>query len=76
MGYSIINPPKSFVQFGTPPPAESPCYPETEGALPVYEEADIAFQLAIQADTVEEANAICGIGASTIEFGLLSLIHI
>lgn len=71
MAYSIINPPKSFVQFGTPPPVESPCFPETEGALPVYEEADVAFQLAIQADTVEEANAICGAGAVNIEFGLV-----
>lgn len=70
MGYTIINPPQSYVQFNTPITPNN-CDKQKQGALPVYEEADVAFQFVIKADTTGEANDICGLGAASIEIGLV-----
>jgi hypothetical protein len=70
MGYSIITPQSSFVRFDGEA-AETHCIHGTfNNCLPVYAEADIAFQFVVEADTIEEANALCAIYAG-IQMGLV-----
>lgn len=40
--------------------------------LPVLNESDIAFQFVVQADTVEEADALCTLDGSGIDIGLVT----
>ena len=40
--------------------------------LPILFESDIAFQFVLTADTIEEANALCQIGESGIQIGLVT----
>lgn len=72
MAYSIITPTNSFVRFDNEAP-ESHCIHGTfKDCLPVYAESDVAFQFVVQAETVEEANALCTLGDTGIQIGLIS----
>src|SRR5688500_6561633 len=70
MAYSILTPANSFIRFD----AESfpHCIWGTNNlCLPVYAETDIAFQFVIQADTAEEASALCTPYGSGIDMGIV-----
>lgn len=72
MAVTIITPTNSFVRFDNEPP-ETHCVHGAFGdCLPVYAESDVAFQFVVQADTPEEANALCSVYSSGIAMGLVS----
>lgn len=70
MAYTITAPRNSFVKFEETT-GLSTCYNQTHGCLPVYAPEDWAFQFYIQADTDEEADALCEIGSSGFTIGLV-----
>lgn len=70
MSYSIISPSASFVHFGSEAPAHC-IWGENKLCLPVYAEDDIAFQFVIEADTPEEASALCTPYGSGIDIGIV-----
>lgn len=72
MGYSIITPANSFVRFDGEPPETHCIHGEFKDCLPVYAESDVHYQFVVQADTIEEADALCNIGQSGIEMGLVA----
>lgn len=72
MGLTVITPTNSFVRFDDELP-ESHCIHGTfNDCLPVYAESDVAFQFVVQGDTVEEVAALCQVGVSGIEMGLVA----
>lgn len=72
MGYSILTPTNSFVRFDDEPVVNHCIHGEFKDCLPVYADDDVAFQFVVQADTEEEAAALCQIGESGIQIGLVS----
>lgn len=70
--YSILTPQNSFVRFDNEQPEQHCVHGEFKQCLPVYAEADVAFQFVVQAETSEEADALCTIGDSLVEMGLVS----
>lgn len=72
MGLNIVTPTNSFVRFDNEQPENHCIHGEFNMCLPVYAESDVAFQFVVQADTVEEADALCQVGVSGIEMGLVA----
>jgi len=72
MGYSIITPTNSFVRFDGEAPETHCIHGEFKDCLPVYAESDVAYQFVVQADTIEEADALCQPGASGIQMGMVA----
>src|SRR5689334_20044999 len=72
MGLSIISPTNSFVQFDNTETIESCEYQEIDLCLPVYEDDDVNFQFVIEADTIEEADALCNLENTGFEIGIVS----
>lgn len=70
--YQIITPINSFIRFDNEPPENHCIHGEFKDCLPVYAESDVAYQFVVQADTVEEANALCAIDESGIQMGLVA----
>lgn len=71
MAYDIISPPKSFVQFSENDIITSCELQDIHLCLPVYEEDDVWFQFVIQADTIEEADALCDLDNALVTLGLV-----
>lgn len=71
MGYVVISPDNSFVRFGAAAEAAHCIWGSNNLCLPVFAEADIAFQFVVEADTVEEADALCDPTDSGIQMGLV-----
>lgn len=71
MALEIISPTNSFVQFGTSEVIESCEYRDIELCLPVYEDDDVNFQFVIEADTIEEADALCSLTNEGFEIGIV-----
>ena len=68
--YNIVTPENSFVRFDAE--SSTHCIWGTNKlCLPVYEEADVAFQFVIEADTVEEADALCMPYEAGISMGIV-----
>lgn len=72
MGYQIINPKNSFVQFGGTN-LQHCIFGEINICLPVYTDNDIAFQFVLQADTPEEISLLCDPSLSGISIGLVRI---
>lgn len=71
MGYIIITPENSFVRFDGENSVDHCIHGEFKQCLPVYAESDIAFQFVIEADTAEQADALCLPGESGIAMGIV-----
>lgn len=71
MGYNIITPSASFVRFDGETTVQHCIHGEFTTCLPVYAEDDIAFQFVVQADTPEEAAALCTPYGSGIDIGIV-----
>lgn len=71
MGYSIITPLKSFVRFDGEQPENHCIWGQQPYCLQVYADDDYKFQFVIEADTEEEADALCEFGSSGIRIGLV-----
>ena len=71
MGYIVISPSNSFVQFGSTNVVTHCVHGTFKQCLPVYAEADIAYQFVVQASTTEEADALCMAYASGIQMGIV-----
>lgn len=71
MGYVIISPPASFVFFDSENTVQHCIHGSFTSCLPVYAEDDIAFQFVIQADTPEEAAALCTPYGDGIDIGIV-----
>lgn len=71
MGYTVISSPNSFVQFGATPDAPHCIWGDKKLCLPVFAEADIAFQFVVEADTIEEADLLCDPTDSGIFMGIV-----
>lgn len=72
MGYLILTPQNSFVRFDNEQPEQHCIHGEFKDCLPVVAESDIAFQFVVQAETSEEADALCDIGNSNMQIGMIS----
>lgn len=70
MGYRIISPANSFVHFNGEVAGHC-IWGATKLCLPVYAESDIAFQFVVEADTPEEADALCDPTNSGIQIGIV-----
>lgn len=71
MGLTIINPQNSFIQFNTENTINHCIHGSFTECLPVFAEGDVAFQFVVQADTVEEADALCSPYNSNLQIGLV-----
>jgi hypothetical protein len=71
MGYVITSPTNSFIRFDGEPTIQHCIFGELTSCLPIYSDGDIAFQFVVQADTVEEADALCTPGESGIQIGIV-----
>lgn len=71
MGLIIITPVSSFVRFDGENTVTHCVHGTFKQCLPVYAEADIAFQFVVQADTIDEADALCSPYNSGLEIGLV-----
>ncbi len=71
MGYIIVSPRHSYVQFDAPAATEDCIWGNTGYCLPLLADDDIAFQFVVQADTEAEADALCTISDDLIEIGLI-----
>lgn len=72
MGLNIISPTNSFVQFDNEETIESCNYRDISLCLPVYEADDVTFQFVIEADTIEEADALCNLENTGFSIGLVT----
>ena len=72
MGYTILTPSQSFVRFDGEQPETHCIHGQFNHCLPIYAEDDVAFQFVVEADTAEEANALCEVYTSGIEMGLVA----
>jgi hypothetical protein len=72
MAYQVLTPTNAFVRFDNEQPEEHCVHGEFKQCLPVFAESDIAFQFVVQAETTEEADALCTIGASIVAMGLVT----
>lgn len=70
MAYKIISPTNSFVQFGVSSVVTSCNFKDIALCLPVYADDDIAFQFVIEADSEEEADALCTLDGENISLGI------
>lgn len=70
MGLNIISPSNSFVQFDNAETVSSCEYPDISLCLPVYEADDVNFQFVIEADTIEEADALCSLTNEGFAIGI------
>lgn len=71
MAYQIISPRQSFVQFNESDLVTSCELADVHLCLPVYDEDDAWFQFIVQADTDEEADALCDLENALISLGLV-----
>lgn len=71
MGLSIVTPVSSFVRFDGENIVTHCIHGTFKQCLPVYAEADIAFQFIVQADTEAEADALCSPYNSNLQIGLV-----
>lgn len=71
MGLTIVTPTASFVRFDGENTVNHCIHGEFTQCLPVYAEADIAFQFVVQADTEEEADALCSPYNSGLQIGIV-----
>lgn len=60
MAYSLFSPENSFVQFDETGDIFSCAFQPMNICLPMFYDDDVAFQFIVEADTPEEANALCG----------------
>ena len=72
MGYTVITPSQSFVRFDGENIVSHCIHGDFKACLPVYAEADIAFQFVVQADTPEEADALCMPTESGLQIGIVT----
>lgn len=72
MAYHVLTPRNSFVRFDGELPEDHCIFGQQDFCLPVLEESDVAFQFVVEADTVEEADALCTFGSSGINIGLVA----
>lgn len=70
MAYSIISPANSFIQFDESSDVTSCNFADINLCLPVYEAEDVYFQIIVQGDTIEEADALCDLTNSLVSFGI------
>lgn len=71
MGYTVITPQNSFVRFDGEHSVTHCVHGTFTQCLPVYTEDDVYFQFVVQADTEEEAGALCS-PYSNIRVGLVT----
>lgn len=71
MALEVINNTNSFVQFDSTEVIESCEYQDIDLCLPVYEDDDVSFQFVIEADTIEEADALCSLTNEGFSIGLV-----
>lgn len=71
MALSIISPANSFVQFDSSEVIQSCEFRDIDLCLPVYEDDDVNFQFVIEADTEEEADALCSLTNEGFSIGLV-----
>lgn len=71
MGLSVINNTNAFVQFDNTETIQSCEYPDIDLCLPVYDDDDVTFQLVVEADTIEEADALCGLTMPGVSIGIV-----
>lgn len=71
MGIRIISPANSFVRFSEACSFNDCNFGNVEFNLPVYEQGDVSTQWVIEADTPEEADALCTQDASEVEVSLV-----
>lgn len=71
MALRIISPTNSFVQFDTEETVSSCEYRDIDLCLPVYADDDVNFQFVIQADTIEEADALCSLTNEGFSIGIV-----
>lgn len=72
MAYELITPSQSFVRFDGEAAITHCIHGEFKECLPLVEDADVAFQFVIQAETIEEADDLCGVYGSGIQIGLVA----
>jgi len=72
MGYTVVTPTSSFIRFDGETTVTHCIHGTFMSCLPVYAEDDISFQFIVQADTVDEADAICVAYAPGVSIGLVS----
>lgn len=70
MAYRFISPVNSFVRFGESSVTESCNFGDIQQCLPVLDDDDVAFQFVVEADTEEEADALCSITSPGVSIGL------
>lgn len=68
---SILTPTNSFVRFDSDNTVTHCIHGTFTQCLPVFAEADVAFQFMVQADTIEEADALCSPYNSNLQIGLV-----
>jgi hypothetical protein len=71
MAYSVISMQNSFIRFDSQDVVTHCIHGTFSTCLPVYAESDIAFQFVVQAETEEEADALCQPYESGIDIGLV-----
>ncbi len=70
MGYDILTPANSFVQFSESDHVQSCEFADIHLCLPVLESTDVAFQFVVKSDTESEANVLCDPANSKIRIGI------
>src|SRR5690348_4215015 len=70
MAYRIISPANSFIRFGESSVTQSCNYANLTLCLPVYLEDDVWFQFVVEADSEEEADALCDLENSLVVVGI------
>lgn len=70
MALNILAPQHSFIQFSENTEITSCNFSDIHLCLPVYESDDVWFQFVIQADTEEEADALCDLENSAVSIGI------
>lgn len=70
MAYRILSPTNSFVQFSESGVVQSCSFADIPLCLPVFAADDVAFQFVVEADTIEEADALCSLTEPGVSVGL------
>jgi len=71
MGLTILTPTNSFVRFDGENTVNHCIHGSFTQCLPVFGEADVAFQFMVEADTVGEADDLCSPYNSNLQIGLV-----
>lgn len=71
MALEVINNANSFVQFDSSEVIESCEFQDIDLCLPVYEDDDVNFQFVVEADTIEEADALCSLINEGFSIGIV-----